>query len=117
MMTKTLSPHSTRRLEAKPGVAATGLLRNMIIGAIACALSAGIWTGLADLPGATRIVFITFALAILGWTATRINDTYIGLVAALVCLFATQETPNNSLTPGRLDDLVVAGVIYRRCGG
>lgn len=93
MMTKTLSPHSTRRLEAKPGVAATGLLRNMIIGAIACALSAGIWTGLADLPGATRIVFITFALAILGWTATRINDTYIGLVAALVCLFATQETP------------------------
>lgn len=93
MITKTLSPHSTRRLEANPGIVATGLLRNVIVGAIACAIVAGIWTGLADLPGATRIVLITFALAILGWTATRINDTYIGLVAALVCLFATRETP------------------------
>lgn len=93
MMNKTLSPHSTRRLEAKPGIVTTGLLRNVIVGAIACAIVAGIWTGLADLPGATRIVLITFALAILGWTATRINDTYIGLVAALVCLFATRETP------------------------
>lgn len=93
MMTKTLSPHSTRRLEAKPGIVATDLLRSVIVGAISCAIVAGIWTGLADLPGATRIVLITFALAILGWTATRINDTYIGLVAALVCLFATRETP------------------------
>ncbi len=27
MITKTLSPHSTRRLEANPGIVATGLLR------------------------------------------------------------------------------------------
>lgn len=59
----------------------------------AVALSAAIWINLPDLPATTRIVFITFALAILGWTATRINDTYIGLVAALVCLFAGRESP------------------------
>jgi hypothetical protein len=93
MMSKTLPPQQTQRLPSTQHIVLIERLRNVLIMMSAIALSATIWLNLPDLPATTRIVFITFALAILGWTATRINDTYIGLVAALVCLFVGRESP------------------------
>jgi sodium-dependent dicarboxylate transporter 2/3/5 len=93
MMSKTLPPQQTQRLPSTQHIVLIERLRNVLIMMSAIALSAAIWLNLPDLPATTRIVFITFALAILGWTATRINDTYIGLVAALVCLFVGRESP------------------------
>ncbi|MGQ9550106.1 MAG: SLC13 family permease [Roseiflexus sp.] len=95
MMSKTLSPQSTQRLSSQQHITVIKQLRNILIIASAVVLATAIWINLPNLPATTRIVFITFTLAILGWTTTRINDTYIGLVAAIVCLFANQESPEH----------------------
>lgn len=40
--------------------------------------------GVPDLGIHAKVAFITFGLAIVGWTLTEINDTYIALAAAIV---------------------------------
>ena len=46
-------------------------------------LTSGLWFGLPQLNAHARIAFITFSLAIIGWSFTRINDTYIAIAAAI----------------------------------
>lgn len=41
-----------------------------------------VWFWLPDLNTNARISFIVFGLAVIGWTMTKINDTYIALTAA-----------------------------------
>jgi anion transporter len=50
--------------------------------------------GIPDLGIHARVAFITFALAIIGWTLTSINDTYIALAAAIVFAAVGIDEPN-----------------------
>ncbi|MDJ0752666.1 MAG: SLC13 family permease [Ardenticatenaceae bacterium] len=43
----------------------------------------GTWNGLSDLDVYARLAFMMFGLAIVGWTLTSINNTYIAVAAAL----------------------------------
>jgi len=58
--------------------------RDLFVAMLAVAVSAVIWLGLPELSTHARIAFITFALAVIGWVGTDIDDTYIALAAALV---------------------------------
>jgi solute carrier family 13 (sodium-dependent dicarboxylate transporter), member 2/3/5 len=60
---------------------------------MACAIAGGVWLSLPELAWEGRIVLVTFTLAIFGWVATKINDTYIALVAALVYTLVGMDTP------------------------
>jgi anion transporter len=65
--------------------------------ALAIALSlfaiVGIWFGLPQLATGARVAFITFAVAIIGWTMTDIEDTFIALAAAIVFAVTGLEEP------------------------
>ncbi|MBL8153855.1 MAG: anion permease [Anaerolineae bacterium] len=55
--------------------------------ALAALISAAIVLIIASIPDLgihAKVAFITFGLAIVGWTLTDINDTYIALAAAIV---------------------------------
>ena len=55
-------------------------LTNSLLALIAVS---GIWFGLSDLSRDIRISFLIFALSVIGWCFTSINDTYIALIAAV----------------------------------
>ncbi|NOK59425.1 MAG: hypothetical protein GFH27_549283n115 [Chloroflexi bacterium AL-W] len=61
------------------------ILAGMLIG--------GVWFGLSELDAYARIAFITFGLAIIGWVFTKINDTYVALVAALIGTILSASQP------------------------
>lgn len=65
----------------------------LIITLAATIVAALIWFGLEGVSSEIRLVFITFAVAIIGWVFTRIEDSYIALVAATVFVLAGIETP------------------------
>ena len=56
---------------------------NLINSLLALIAIGGIWFGLSDLSRDIRISFIVFALSVIGWCLTSINDTYIALFAAV----------------------------------
>ena len=56
---------------------------NLINSLLALIAVGGIWLGLSDLSRDIRISFIIFALSVIGWCLTSINDTYIALFAAV----------------------------------
>ena len=57
---------------------------NNLINSVIALITVGvIWFGLSDLSRDIRISFIIFALSIIGWCFTSINDTYIALIAAV----------------------------------
>ena len=56
---------------------------NLINSFLALIAVASIWFGLSDLSRDIRISFIIFALSVIGWCFTSINDTYIALIAAV----------------------------------
>ena len=56
---------------------------HLINGLIATIAVGSIWFGLSDLSRDIRISFIIFALSVVGWCLTSINDTYIALFAAV----------------------------------
>jgi solute carrier family 13 (sodium-dependent dicarboxylate transporter), member 2/3/5 len=68
--------------------------RTWAVGALALAVPCAIWFGLPDLGMHARIAFITFALAVIGWVFTKINDTYIALAAALVFTLSGIDEPD-----------------------
>ncbi len=91
------------QMNPKPGaVSATNLpskslpftSRDLFVGVIALAVSAAIWLGLPEINAHARIAFITFALAVIGWIGTDIDDTYIALAAALVFSATGIDEPN-----------------------
>ncbi|MEM7032625.1 MAG: SLC13 family permease [Chloroflexota bacterium] len=43
----------------------------------------GVWNGLDQLDAYARISFIVFGLSIIGWTMTKIDNTYVALAAAI----------------------------------
>ncbi len=49
---------------------------------------------ISDLGIHAKVAFITFGLAIVGWTLTDINDTYIALVAAIVFAATGIDAPS-----------------------
>lgn len=65
----------------------------LIVTLAAFAAAALIWFGLEGVSSEIRIVFITFAVAIIGWVFTKIEDSYIALVAATVFMLTGIETP------------------------
>lgn len=60
---------------------------------VAIIASAMIWLGLEELSREIRIVLTVFAVAIIGWVFTRVEDSYIALMAATVCVLSGIETP------------------------
>jgi anion transporter len=66
----------------------------LIITLAATIVAALIWFGLEGVSREIRLVFITFAVAIIGWVFTKIEDSYIALVAATVFVLAGIETPD-----------------------
>ncbi len=66
--------------------------------AFATFFSFGIWFGLADLNAHARIAFITFGLAILAWSFTKLNDTYVALAAAIVISLTGVVEPQKFFT-------------------
>jgi solute carrier family 13 (sodium-dependent dicarboxylate transporter), member 2/3/5 len=86
---------NTPRLHiALPKAAQSRYARPTLIGLLALAVALGIWFGLGQLDVYPRIAFITFALAVIGWVFTRINDTYIALAAALVFTLSGIDQPD-----------------------
>ncbi|MDZ7359129.1 MAG: SLC13 family permease [candidate division KSB1 bacterium] len=90
-------------MNPKPGAVSTTNLpskslpftsRDLFVGVIALAVSATIWLGLPEINAHARIAFITFALAVIGWIGTEIDDTYIALAAALVFSATGIDEPN-----------------------
>jgi anion transporter len=76
----------TPRLPQVAGSYSTGLSsRWRIVACCTCAigLPATIWYLPQDLSRDARIALIVLALAVIGWAVTRLNDTLIGLAAAL----------------------------------
>ena len=69
--------------------------RQPIFVALATAAVAGaLFFGLAELDAQIRIAFITFAVAIIGWVFTRIEDSYVALAAAMIFVLAGIEAPD-----------------------
>jgi anion transporter len=54
-----------------------------------------IWFGLDEHSLHIRLAFLTFAVAIVGWVFTRINDTYIALAAAMTFAVVGIEKPED----------------------
>lgn len=65
----------------------------VVITLAAILTAALIWFGLEEASAEIRIVFITFAIAIIGWVFTKIEDSYIALAAAMVFVLTGIETP------------------------
>ncbi|MEM7112895.1 MAG: SLC13 family permease, partial [Chloroflexota bacterium] len=57
--------------------------RSIVAILLALFATVGIWGGLSELDVYARVAFIMFALAVVGWTLTNINNTYIAIGAAL----------------------------------
>lgn len=78
-------PHKTKVFSPINRVLATivGGDNKFINSLLALIAVGGIWFGLSDLSRDIRISFIVFALSIIGWCFTSINDTYIALIAAV----------------------------------
>jgi anion transporter len=75
-----------------PTITVTICLKTLSI-LLLCLFSAGaIWVGMAGQSSETRIVLITFVLAVIGWTLTDIEDTYIALLAVVVLALTTTAT-------------------------
>jgi solute carrier family 13 (sodium-dependent dicarboxylate transporter), member 2/3/5 len=53
-----------------------------------------VWALASGLEPYPRLVLTAFALAIFGWVATRIDDSYIALLAALLCAIAGSTAPS-----------------------
>lgn len=60
------------------------LLRNGLTLLLAVFCCAAIWFGMPNATTEARIVLMVFALTIIGWTLTEINDVYIALGGAFV---------------------------------
>ena len=60
-----------------------GLVMPVAAAILTLATVFGVWFGLDQLDAYARIAFIVFGVAIIGWTMTNINNTYVALAAAL----------------------------------
>lgn len=61
-------------------------------------LTFGVWFGFHDLNANARIVFIVFGLALIGWTLTKFDETFIALAAAIVIGVAGVVEPKKLFT-------------------
>lgn len=82
--------HCTPLPARRIGKASHGL----IVVLAATIIAVAIWFGLEEISAEIRLVFITFAVAIIGWVFTRIEESYVALVAAMVFVLAGIETPD-----------------------
>lgn len=71
----------------------TSYRRPLLTLAAATASALLIWWGTPDLPPAARWTLLIFAVAMIGWVATRIDDAAIALAAALALVAAGAVAP------------------------
>lgn len=65
---------------------------------LALGFSFGIWFGLTELNSNAKITFITFGLAVLAWSFTKINDTYIALTTVILLGLTGVSEPTKFLS-------------------
>jgi solute carrier family 13 (sodium-dependent dicarboxylate transporter), member 2/3/5 len=66
----------------------------VLLAVLSVALVAGVWFGPDGLELHARLALITFGLAVLCWTLTDLNDTYVALAAALVFALSGVDQPD-----------------------
>lgn len=84
---------------SNPGSSKSALLRPTARNTLALALAVASLIGVAALPAevpvAARVALGTFALSVIGWTLTKLNDTFVALFAVTgLVLSATISTEN-----------------------
>jgi solute carrier family 13 (sodium-dependent dicarboxylate transporter), member 2/3/5 len=68
-------------------------LRTLLAVVLSLGISAAIFA-IPDLSLHAKVAFVTFALAIIAWTMTDLNDTYVALGAAIVFAATGIDEPN-----------------------
>lgn len=72
--------------------------RPYLLAILALGFSSGIWFGLTELNSNAKIAFIAFGLAVLAWSFTKINDTYIALATVIFLSLTGTTEPKNFLS-------------------
>ena len=65
------------------------------IAAVTIILVVAIEIGLADLDSSARRALIVFGVAIVGWTMTRLEDTFVALAAAVAMALFVVRSPDD----------------------
>jgi anion transporter len=83
-----------RRSAFKPNVATNGWrYHTWLVVTLILLVIGGVWFGLDELNTHARLAFITFGLAVIGWSCTKINDTYIAMAAAITLAAVGVDQP------------------------
>jgi solute carrier family 13 (sodium-dependent dicarboxylate transporter), member 2/3/5 len=85
-----------KRVAFKPNVAKDGWrYQSWLVITLILLVVVGVWFGLSELNTHARLAFITFGLAVIGWSFTKINDTYIAMAAAITLAAVGVEQPED----------------------
>lgn len=82
--------------QASSGRGKVGARRRCVAIVLACAATTAVFLGLDGTPLEARIAMLTFAVALIGWSVLRLDDTPVALAACLL-LLATGVVPASDL--------------------